>query len=90
MANHKSAAKRARQNIKRRLHNRALKSAYKTEMKKYTDLITEKKIEEAKKMLPAIHGVIDKAHTKGVLKKNNASRKKSSMSLMLNSALNEA
>jgi small subunit ribosomal protein S20 len=90
MANHKSAAKRARQNIKRRLRNRMLKSAYRTEIKKFLSLVSEQKIEDAQKMLPKIHRTIDKAHTKGVLPKNNASRKKSAMSLALNKASAEA
>ncbi len=87
MANHKSATKRAKQNIKRRLRNRALKSAYRTEIKKFTSLIEEKKAEDAKNMLPLIHKVIDKAHTKGVMRKNTASRKKSKLTVMLNKAL---
>lgn len=90
MANHKSAAKRARQNVKRRLRNRTLKSTYRTELKKFMALITEQKTEDAQKMLPHIHKVIDKAHTKGVVAKNTASRKKSQVALMLNKALSEA
>ncbi len=90
MANHKSAAKRARQNIKRRLRNRALKSSYKTEIKKFNDLVSEKKLDEAKSMLPLIHKVIDKATTKGVLAKNAASRNKSKITMMFNKALADA
>ncbi len=90
MANHKSAEKRARQNAKRRLRNRTLKSSYKTEIKKFVSLVSEKKLEDAKELLPRIHKVIDKAHTKGVIPKNTASRKKSNVSTMLNKALTEA
>lgn len=86
MANHASAIKRARQNVKRRLHNRTLRAAYRTEIKKFVALVSEKKIEEAKAMLPAIHKAIDKASTKGIIKKENASRKKSRMTIMLNKA----
>jgi small subunit ribosomal protein S20 len=90
MANHKSAEKRARQNVKRRLRNRTLKSAYKTDIKKFVSLITDKKLDDAKELLPKIHKVIDKACTKGVLPKNTASRKKSNVTTMLNKALAEA
>ena len=90
MANHKSAVKRARQNIKRRLRNRALKSSYRSEVKKFIALIAEKKLDDAKSMLPSIHKVIDKANTKGVLTKNTASRNKSKITIMLNKALAEA
>ncbi|MBU2514807.1 30S ribosomal protein S20 [bacterium] len=86
MANHKSAAKRSRQNARRRLRNRALKSSYRTEIKKFISLVTEKKLEDAQKMLPNIHKVIDKAHTKGVLPKNTASRNKSNLTMLLNKA----
>jgi small subunit ribosomal protein S20 len=87
MANHKSAEKRARQNVKKRLHNRALKSSYKTEIKKFVSLVSEKKLDEAKSMLPYIHKAVDKANTKGVLAKNAASRHKSKITIMLNKAL---
>ena len=89
MANHKSAAKRARQAIKRRLRNRALRSSYKTEIKKFISLVTEKKLDDAKSMLPAMHKEIDKACTKGILPKNAASRKKSKITVLLNKALAE-
>lgn len=86
MANHKSALKRARQAAKRRLRNRSLRSEYKTEIKKFTQLVTGNKLDEAKSLLPSIHKVIDKAHTKGILAKNAASRKKSKITVLLNKA----
>lgn len=86
MANHKSALKRVRQNEKRRLRNRAIRSTYRTEIKKFSALIEENKVEDAKNMLPSIHKVIDKAHTKGVLTKNTASRYKSNLTVRLNKA----
>ena len=87
MANHKSALKRVKQNERRRLRNRAVRSSYRTEIKKFNTLIEDNKIEEAKSMLPAIHKVIDKAHTKGVLPKNTASRYKSNLTVRLNKAV---
>jgi len=89
MSNHSSAEKRARQNIKRRFRNRTLKSAYRTEIKKFVALIADKKTEDAQKMLPKIHRTIDQAQTKGILPKNTASRKKSRMNLLLNKVLAE-
>ena len=41
MATHKSAVKRAKQNAKRRLRNRIIRSSYRTEIKKYLALIAE-------------------------------------------------
>ena len=86
MANTKSAAKRARQNIKRRLRNRDVRSTYRTALKQFSALIESGKIDEAKAALPALHKNIDTASTKGVITKENASRKKSRVTLMLNKA----
>jgi len=84
MAIHKSALKRARQNIKRNLRNRSLLSHYRTEIKKFVTLIEGKSIEECQKKLPLIHKTIDKMETKGVISKNAASRKKSRLTIQLN------
>ncbi len=86
MANHKSALKRARQNEKRRARNRSIKSALRTELKKFSLLVQEGKQEEAQTSLPALQKSIDMACAKGVLTKNTASRKKSRVTLMLNKA----
>ena len=90
MANHKSALKRARQNVKRRLRNRNLRAAYRTEIKIFETLLEEQKIEEAKNNLSKLHKAIDKAHTKGVLPKNTASRYKSNLTVRLNKAIAQA
>ena len=87
MATHKSAEKRTRQNIKRRARNRSVRSTLRTELKKFLALITDNKLEEAKKALPGVHKIIDKAQTKGVLKKETASRNKSRMTTKLNVAV---
>ncbi|MGK0289465.1 MAG: small subunit ribosomal protein S20 [bacterium] len=86
MANHASAEKRNRQNIKRNLRNRALTSAYRTELKKFAVLV-ESDVEAAKAALPAIHKIIDKAFSKGLFKKETVSRKKSRMTVLLNKAI---
>ena len=90
MANHKSALKRARQNAKRRLRNRNLKSTYKSEIKSFITLINENKIDEAKTSLPHLHKTIDKAQTKGVMPKSTASRYKSNLTIRLNRVLSQA
>ena len=76
MANHKSARKRAIQNEKRRTRNSNLISATKTAVKKTFDAISKATtIEEAKKALTAGERSLQKAVTKGVIKKENASRR---------------
>ena len=87
MATHKSALKRARQNVKRRDRNRQLRSGFRTEIKKFRSMIDEKKLDDAQGYLATIHKVIDRACTKGVLPKNTASRYKSNLTVSLNKAV---
>ena len=77
MANHASAAKRARQNIKRNARNRHLRSTLRTALKSYRALLTSKTVEDAEKNYPTIQKAIDKAVTKGILHRNTAARYKS-------------
>lgn len=71
MPNIKSAEKRLRQNVKRRLRNMAVKSAMKTAIKK---AISAKGADAA---LKEAISAIDRAAAKGVIHKNTAARKKS-------------
>ncbi len=77
MANIRSAIKRIRQNEKRRLHNRIFRGRARTFVKKARFAIQEGNLDDAKaKTLEAV-GALDKAAAKGILHKNNASRRKS-------------
>jgi len=62
---------------KRTLRNKSIKSELRTETKKFLQLISAKKIEEAKKAIDKLVAKIDKAKTKGVIHKKTADRKKS-------------
>jgi len=73
----KSAKKALRQNIKRRARNLTYKKKIKDLIKKVRGLVLDKKTEEAKKLLPKIYKILDKAAKVGVIKKNTAARKKS-------------
>jgi small subunit ribosomal protein S20 len=77
MPNTKSAKKALRQSIKRRTRNLKRKRAMRDIVKKIKKLVLEKKIEDAKKLIPNAQKAIDKAAKTGVIKKNTASRKKS-------------
>jgi len=81
---HKSVLKRARQNKKRRLHNRAVKSTIKTYSKKVNEAIERKDIERAKEELKKTIKLLDKAVSKGVIHKNNAARRKSRLTIKVN------
>ena len=75
MANHKSVVKRAKQSEKKRANNRSKSSAVKTAIKAIRQLIDSNKLEEAKKILPAIQSKIAKLAKTNVIKKKTASRK---------------
>lgn len=80
----KSAKKALRQNVRRRARNLAYKKKIKYLIKKIRSLAADKKIEEAKKLLPQVYKILDKAAKVGVIKKNTASRKKSRLTKLLN------
>ena len=66
-----------KKSAKRALRNQSVKSNLKTETKKFIELISSKKIEEAKKQLNCLISQLDKAKSKGIIHRNTASRKKS-------------
>ena len=73
----KSAKKALRQSEKRRIQNLRKKKKLRKLLKEVKILIAEKKTEQAKKLLPEVYKVLDKAAKAGLLKKNTVSRKKS-------------
>jgi small subunit ribosomal protein S20 len=79
----KSAQKALRQNKKRRIFNLKRSRSMKDLIKEFREFIAEKKIDEAKKILPQVYQAIDKAAKRGVIKKNNASRKKSRLTKLI-------
>ena len=84
MANIKSAKKRVLVNQKKADRNTMIKSAVKTEIKKVRAAIEAGNKEEAAKALLAATSAIDKAESKGIIKKNTASRKVSRLALAVN------
>lgn len=80
----KSAKKALRQNIRRRERNLVYKNKMKSLIKEVRTLVLEKKIEEAKKLLPQIYKILDKAAKVGIIKKNTTSRKKSRLTKLIN------
>lgn len=73
MANHKSAAKRAKQTQVRTERNRAVKSLTRTAIKNFRTAL-EGKDANAKELLALATKAINKAASKGVLHKKTASR----------------
>lgn len=81
----KSAKKSIRQNTKRRKRNTIYKNKIKNLIKEIRSLVSQNKIKEAKALLPQIYKALDKAAKTGVIKKNNASRRKSRISKSIKS-----
>jgi len=76
----KSAKKALRASFVKKAANDRNKKNIKETVKKIEKLVKEKNKVEAKKLLPVAYSVIDKAAKRGVIKKNNASRKKARLS----------
>lgn len=84
MANIKSAKKRIKVTNKKQLRNRTVKSALKTNLKKFFAVVESGDKAAAEAMLPAITKAVDKAASKGILHKNAAARKKSQLAVTVN------
>ncbi len=80
MANSAQARKRARQSAKQRLHNMALRSAYRTAVKKVQKAIEAGDKGAAQTVFQASMSVIDRIADKKIVHKNKASRHKSRLS----------
>jgi small subunit ribosomal protein S20 len=81
---HKSTIKRARQAEKRHLRNRAVLASVKNAMKKVMTAVEEKNTTEAATLLREATAALHKAVTKGVLKRNTASRRISRLATTVN------
>ncbi len=79
----KSAKKALRQSRKRRIRNLIYKKKIKRLLKEVRTLVSQKKIEEAKKLLPQVYKILDKAAKTGVIKENTAARKKSRITKLI-------
>lgn len=76
----KSALKANRQNVKRREHNRELRSKLRTALKAIRASLDAKDLDGARKALSATVSVVDKMATKGIIHRNTAGRYKSRLS----------
>ena len=88
MAHSKSSKKRVFIGERNAARNKSIKSRVKTFVKKVLSAVEAKNVDEAKAALQVAYKELDKAVTKGVLKKNTASRKKSILTLKVNALAN--
>ena len=84
LPNIKSAKKRVLVNKAKALQNRAVRSALRTDIKKFEAAVAEGNRSEAEGAYKVAVKAVDKAVGHGILHKNNAAHKKSGMTLKLN------
>lgn len=86
MPNTKSAEKRVRLTRKQTLRNRAIRSSFRTAIKRFEQALQAADIDRARELLQVAIKKIDKAAAKGVIHKNQAARRKSRLTKRLNQA----
>jgi small subunit ribosomal protein S20 len=89
LAQHKSAAKRARQSVKKNKVNTARRSSVRTGEKSLLQAIADKDIKSAQSLLSAFTSQMLKAAQKGAFSKQAASRKISRLSSHLHKVLSK-
>ena len=82
----KSALKANRQNIKRREHNRQMRSRLRTALKAIRASLDDKDLDGAKAALRATISIVDKMATKGIIHRNPAGRYKSRLGARVSKA----
>lgn len=90
MANHASALKRLRQNVKRRARNRYWKSSMRTAIKAVRSAVEENDNPTAQTQLKEAISLIAHVAGKGVIHKKTASRKISRLTKLVNTLSAEA
>ena len=79
MANIKSQIKRIKQNERRRVRNKSVRSSLKTAIRNFREAADAGDSAKAQDLARAAGRLLDKASSKGVLHKNQAANKKSSI-----------
>lgn len=87
MANHKSAAKRARQSLKRNAVNGRRKGSVRTAEKNLLKALTGKDLKALPELLKGFTSDMMKAASKGVLKRETVARKIGRLSTRVQQAL---
>lgn len=83
MPNTKSAERRMRNSARKNARNRSTKTRLHTLEKRYLDLVTNGKKEDAAKALNVVTSAFDKAAKAGVVHQSTADRKKSRLAVRL-------
>jgi len=83
MPNTTSAERRMRNNARKQLHNRSVKSRLKSLERAYADAVKAGKKEDANAAYRKISSAFDKAAKSGVIHRSKANRKKSRLAARL-------
>lgn len=86
MPTHKSAEKRMRQNVKRRMRNKGVRSTLTTQTRKFREAIEAGDTDTATAQLREVESTYDRAVAKGVIPQKRASRKISRLAKRLHEA----
>lgn len=81
-----SAIKKAKQDKKSRVHNRALRDDYKKASKEVRNLVKSGDTKKAKEALVGAYSKLDIAVKKNIIHKNNAARRKSRLTSLIKKA----
>ena len=87
MANIKSQIKRNKQNEKRRLRNKSVKSSLKTAIRKFHEATAAGDTDTATALMREASKKLDKAASKGVIHKNQAANRKSAIAQKLHTTV---
>jgi len=87
LAQHKSAIKRIRQNDKKRIRNRHIRTTLRSTLKRFEQTLEKQNAEELKALLDKTISIVDTAASKGIIHKNKAARHVSQIRRKINSFL---
>jgi len=88
LANSAQARKRARQALKRRAHNRTLRSRLRTHLKNTSKAIASGDLEAARTAFGQAVPVLDRMARKGIIHKNKAARHKQRLNARIRALAN--
>ncbi len=84
LANTKAAEQAIRQSARRRVRNRVIRATARTQIRKSNQAISTGNAADAEKIAREAIRALDMAAEKGIIKKNNAARRKSRLMKKLN------
>ena len=86
MPNTSSAKKRLRQNAKRRLHNRSIKSKMRSQIRRVREATSAGELDKARDEFRVAAKRLDQASAKNIIHQNAAARTKSRLNRMIKAA----